>query len=51
MVVLSPQDALLLTVLLVCVPIQMWLQNQHINGTSVDMRDGKLFALVREVHK
>lgn len=50
MVVLSPGDALLLTLLLVCVPLQMWLQH-HYSLSSAEARDGQVFAVIREVHK
>lgn len=50
MVVLSPGDAVLLTLLLVCVPLQMWLQH-HYSLSSTEARDGQVFAVIREVHK
>jgi len=51
MVEIAPEEAIFLTLLLVCVPIQMWLQNQHIQGTTLDSRDGKLFAIIRDFQK
>uniref|UniRef100_A0A6A7FX20 F-box only protein 21-like isoform X2 n=1 Tax=Hirondellea gigas TaxID=1518452 RepID=A0A6A7FX20_9CRUS len=49
MVLLSAGDALMLVLLLTCVPIQMWLY--HKSDTSAVTRDGRVMSLIRELHK
>ncbi|XP_018018349.1 uncharacterized protein LOC108674875 [Hyalella azteca] len=51
MVLISASDALILVLLLACVPIQMWLQHQTSQSSTPDSRDGEVIALVREFCK
>ncbi|KAF2363597.1 Hemimethylated DNA-binding domain [Trinorchestia longiramus] len=51
MVVISAGDAVLLVLLLVCVPLQMWLQHHTAHSSTPESRDGQVMALVREFCK